>query len=82
MSDSVMRLGLNEARDAILLYDAGASALPMLVHTPRDIVGHADIKCAVLAAGEDIDPIAHLFAVPLMGPGNKSRDDIGKRVKA
>jgi hypothetical protein len=29
----------------------------------------------VLAAGENVHPASHMFAVLLMGPGNKSRDD-------
>ncbi len=46
-------------------------------NTAGEIAGDTDVECAVFAARENINPISHSFAVPLMGPGNKSRDDNG-----
>jgi len=70
-----MRLNVNKPLHAILLDKAGATSLTMLMNPSRKIIGHPDIERSVFAAGENVNPVGHLFAVPLMGPGNKSRDD-------
>jgi hypothetical protein len=43
------------------------------------IIGHADVEGSVFPAGKDVNPVSHQFALPRMGPGNKSRNDIRRR---
>jgi len=66
---------VNKPRHAILPDEAGASSLAMLENTAGKVVGDADVESAVFAARENINPISHSCAVPLMGPGNKPQDD-------
>jgi hypothetical protein len=49
----------DEHLDVVLSREARDCTDLMLPDSPREIVGHADIKCAVAAAGENVDVETH-----------------------
>lgn len=65
----VVGLNINEQMNAVFLCESGASILSVLPDTAGKIVRHADLKRTVLAAGEDVDVIAHMCGVVDWIPG-------------
>src|SRR3546814_20618619 len=66
---------MDQARDAVSSCEAGADALPVLQDAAGDVVGAANVKRPVLAAGKDVNIVGHRHAPTPMGPGAKPRDD-------
>src|SRR3546814_19794361 len=66
---------MEQVRDAVSSSDAGADALPVLPDAAGDVVGDANVKRPVLAAGKDVNIVGHRHAPTPMGPGDKPRDD-------
>ena len=71
----LMRFGVDEPCDVVFLHERGAASLTMLMDATGQIIGHADVEGSVFAAGKDVNPVSRQFALTLMDPGNKSRDD-------
>src|SRR3546814_2296887 len=66
---------MDQARDAVSSCEAGADALPVLPDAAGDVVGDANVKRPVLAAGKDVNIVGHRHAPTPMGPGDTPRDD-------
>ena len=81
------RLKPHEFVDFVFPREAAAFALTMLNHPAIDVVGHADVECALGLARENINKVGpfllHLRVPSLggvcgtMGPGHKAQDDNG-----
>src|SRR3546814_19820053 len=65
---------MDQARDAVSSCEAGADALPVLPDAAGDVVGDANVKRPVLAAGQDVKIVGLRPAPTPMGHGEKPRD--------
>src|SRR3546814_8266085 len=72
--DFLVGLDMDQARDAVSSCEAGADALPVLPDAAGDVVGDANVKRPVLAAGKDVNIVRHHHAPTPMGPGDKPLD--------
>jgi len=52
-------LKVDETGDAVSPDEVRAATLPVFPDAPRDFVGNADVKGAVLAAGKDVNGVGH-----------------------
>src|SRR3546814_2447448 len=73
--DFLVGLDMDQARDAVSSCEAGADALPVLPDAAGDVVGDANVKRPVLAAGKDVNIVGHRNAPTPMGPGAKPPDE-------
>src|SRR3546814_4772744 len=53
--DFLVGLDMDQARDAVSSCEAGADALPVLPDAAGGVVGDANVKRPVLAAGKDVN---------------------------
>src|SRR5579864_5358108 len=61
IGDITERLVVDEHLDAVLFGKASHKSLLVFPHTTREVIGHANVECAVSVAREDVHVVKPLF---------------------